>query len=75
MTPKEIIEQLSDAELKQLIEEYKMDSVPDDALVRKIVPQVFGETNILVIQMQQLIWSILEVVSERMVSYSPHIIR
>jgi hypothetical protein len=69
----EVIQKLSDKELKQLIEEYKSSNIPEDALIRKVVLEIFGEINIFVLQMNELLWPILDTVSERMFAYSPHI--
>lgn len=70
---KEIIQKLSDQELKQLIDEYHMSPIPEDALLRKIVIEYFGKIDIFTLQITMFLWPILQVVSERMISYSPHI--
>lgn len=71
---KEIIEKLSDQELKQLIEEYHMSPIPEDALLRKIVMEYYGKIDMtFLLQMMTFLWPILQVVSDRMFLYSPNI--
>lgn len=67
------LQKLSDEQLMSLVEDFKKPSIPEDSLVREIVKEHFGEINILVLQMNQLLWPLIEVISERFKSYSPHI--
>ena len=69
MNIKENLESLSDKELLQLINEIKLTVIPENALVRKILLDSFGEINILVLQIQQLLWPLLEIISERLNAY------
>jgi hypothetical protein len=63
---KKILLHLTDDELLKLVEELKLPTIPEDALVRKIILEWQGEINILVLQMNQLLWPLLEEVSTRL---------
>jgi len=63
---KDVISKLTNDELLILVEEFKQITIPEESLTRKVVLEVFGKIDILVLQMNQLIWPILEVVTERL---------
>ena len=68
-----IIGNLTDSELIQLINDYQLTQIPEDSIVRKVVIQCFGKEDILVLQMNQLLWYIILVMKKRFEAYSPHI--
>lgn len=70
---KKIIENLSDEELLELLKEYRLQQIAEDSIVRKVVIECFGEINILPLQMNQLLWSIVEVLEERFIYYKNNI--
>lgn len=61
----QIIQNLSDTELLQIISECKQPSIDEDALIKKIVIEVFGGIDILLLQIQKLLWYILEEIVNR----------
>ena len=68
-----ILKNLSDDKLLVLVEEIKNPVFPEDALIRKVILDAFGEINILALQINELLWPLLEVISERFKCDSPHI--
>ncbi len=62
----EVISKLTNSEIIALVDEFKILEIPEDALTRKVVLDVYGEIDILYIQRNNLLWTILEVVTERM---------
>lgn len=66
----EYVQSLSDAEIIELVEDMKLSHIPHDSIVRRTVRNIFGQEDILILQMNQLIWPLLEVATERMQCYS-----
>lgn len=60
-----IISNLSDSDLKQILEEIQSSHISDDALVVEVVKKYYGEIDILMLQAQYLIWPLLKEISTR----------
>ncbi len=71
----EYLESLPDEMLLEIVEDLKLDQVPEGSILRTVVRAVYGDTTIFVLQCQQLLWPLLEVISYRFKVYSPHIIK
>ena len=69
----DVISNLTDAELIELVNDLRLLTIPDDSIVRQVVIACFGEINILSLQLQHLLWPILDVMAIRFKNYSPHI--
>ena len=67
-----VLKALSDEELLSFVEDCQKLSVPKNSIVRKVINDVFGKENIVVLQINELLWPMLLEVSERMKHYSPH---
>ncbi len=69
---KKYLEKLRDKDLRIICEEMQQPTYPDDSLVRKVIQDVYGKQEpIFVLQLQNLMWPLLQVTMERMIAYSP----
>ena len=66
-----ILEELSDAELLQIVDECQKDGWEDNSIVRTLAKQFFGGDSLT--QMMFVSLKFLPVVAERMRCYSPHL--
>jgi hypothetical protein len=64
------MESLSNKELSDLIDELSNDSYDENSLIRKAVVECFGEENILVLQVNQLLFPLLKEINDRFKSIS-----
>lgn len=65
------IEELSDAELLAIVDEFQKEIIDNDSIIRKLSKQYFGGET--VTQMMFVAYKILPIVAERMKCYSPHL--
>lgn len=66
-----ILEELSDAELLEIVDECQKDGWGDNSIVRTLAKQFFGGDSLT--QMMFVSLKVLPVVAERMRCYSPHL--
>lgn len=70
---KEYFEGLSDEQLVELVDEFAKPTHDVTSAARKVILDVYGVENIVVLQLTYLVWPLLQVIAERMRCYSPHI--
>lgn len=70
---KQYLKKLTNFELMTLKNEMSQMTIPEDTLLRRVINDIFGQVTILTLQILELIWPLLEVITERFVAYSQHI--
>lgn len=67
---KEYFENMSDAELIAIKHEMEKSSFTEDSIIHKVIIDIFGKEDILVLQINQLLWPLLQVITDRLIAYS-----
>lgn len=73
ITAIEYFQKLSDQELINFKVEMCHTTFSENSIVRSAINEIYGEQEILVLQIQTLIWPLLEVITTRLQTYSPHL--